>query len=186
MGQKLVQAINDMTISASFKNTAYKKKFGFEHWGFDCYGSLTVWSQGEGIVLGCGLDQCYGKYVSILYFDVEEKGNVVANYFHLDSHSDGIVRGAHVNKDIRIGVMGKTGTYATGVHLHTEMRQYALGEEFLLSPYGTNTFKQSTSSKWFDPLEITFTKISPPDTQKYKTTNDIFINAKNHRPMQLS
>lgn len=179
MGQKLIQAVNDMTVSASHKNAAYKTKFGFEHWGFDCYGSTTVWAQGDGIVIGKGVDQCYGNFVSVLYFDVDGIGNVAANYFHLASHGDGIAPGVRVHKDTRLGVMGKTGTYATGVHLHTEMRQYINGEAFLLSPFGTNTFKQSTAAKWLDPLKLIHTKTSAPDSQKYKTTNDAYINADN-------
>ncbi len=71
MSQKLIQQINAMTVTASYLNPAYEKKFGFKHYGFDCYGaSTTLWSQGDGVVLAAGTDSCYGKYVVVLYLDV--------------------------------------------------------------------------------------------------------------------
>jgi murein DD-endopeptidase MepM/ murein hydrolase activator NlpD len=178
MGQSLIQAVNVMTVSASYLNPAYESKFGFKHYGFDCYGtSTTIWSQGYGAVLATGTDSCYGNYVTVMYFDVESAGNVVANYFHLASID--VKAGQFVTKDTRLGVMGKTGTYATGVHLHTEMRKYALGQAALLSPFGTNAFKQDLAAGWFDPLSIIFCKTSTPDSQKYSTTNDAYINDNN-------
>lgn len=181
MSQKLIQAVNSMTVSASYLNSEYEKKFGFKHYGFDCYGaSSTVWSQGHGVVLSIGTDSCYGNYVVAMYFDVEELGNVVANYFHLASID--VKNGQFINKDTRLGVMGKTGTYATGIHLHTEMRKYTLGQSAMLSPFGTNAFKQSLAGGWFDPLSAIYCKTSAPDSQKYATTNDAYINKDNKNP----
>jgi murein DD-endopeptidase MepM/ murein hydrolase activator NlpD len=178
MSQKLIQAVNSMTVSASYLNTAYETKFGFKHYGFDCYGtSTTIWSQGYGVVLATGTDSCYGNYVVVLYLDVEDVGNVIANYFHMDSIA--VKTGLFLSKDTRLGVMGKTGTYATGVHLHTEMRKYALGQKAQLSPFGTNSFAQDASAGWFDPLSIIYCKTSAPDSQKYTTTNDAYINSDN-------
>lgn len=178
MGQKLLQPVNQMTVSASYLNPAYEKKFGFKHYGYDCYGaSTTIWSQGDGIVLETGTDSCYGTFVVAMYFDVEGAGNVIANYFHLASAS--VKTGLFLNKDIRLGSMGKTGTYATGVHLHTEMRVYVPGQEKLLSPFGTDSFKQDRVAKWMDPLSIMYCKTSAPDNQKYATTNDAYINSGN-------
>jgi len=176
MPQKLIQPINNITVSASYLSAAYEKKFGFKHYGFDCYGaSTTVWSQGYGVVLSTGFDTCYGNYAVVMYFDVEGIGNVIANYFHFSSI--GVSTGQFIDKDVRLGVMGKTGTYATGIHLHTEMRKYELGQPKMLSPFATNSFKKNLDAGWLDPLSITNCKTSSPDNQVYKTTADAYINA---------
>jgi len=175
MFQRLIQPVNGMTVSASYLNAAYEKKFGFMHYGFDCYGaSTTIWSQGYGVVLATGADTCYGNYAVVMYFDVEGMENVIANYFHFASVA--VQPGQLIDKDIRLGVMGKTGIYATGVHLHTEMRWYTPGQEKLLSPFGTNVFKKDLSAGWFDPLSVTYRKASAPDFQTYATTGDAYIN----------
>lgn len=176
MAQKLIQPVNAMIVSASYKNSSYLSKFGFAHYGFDCYGSsTTVWSQGYGVVLATGVDTCYGNYVVIMYFDVETHGNIIANYFHFSSIAVSV--GEFIDKDVRLGIMGKTGTYATGIHLHTEMRTHTLGEAKMLSPFKTNKFAQRLTAKWIDPLSVTYCKTSSPDFQTYKTTNDAYINS---------
>lgn len=181
MSQKLIQPVNGMIVTCSYKNPNYPKlivngkPMGVDHWGFDCKGSSTIWSQGIGIVLATGYDTCYGNYVSVMYFDVEEVGNGISNYYHLASI--GVSMGQFVNKDIRLGVMGMTGTYATGIHLHTEMRKYVLGQEKMLSPFGTNKFKKDTAAGWIDPLSITYCKTSAPDGQTYSTDKDMYINS---------
>ena len=174
--QKLIQPVNQMTVTASYLNGAYEKKFGFKHYGFDCRGtSTTVWSQGHGVVLAAGSDTCYGNFVTVMYFNTE-KGNVIANYFHFASLA--VRAGQFVNKDTRLGVMGKTGTYAIGLHLHLEMRTYTLGQVPLISPFGTNIFRKDLTG-WFDPLSVTYCKTSAPDFQRYNATNDAYINAGN-------
>lgn len=185
MSQKLIQPVNNMTVSASYLNVAYEKKFGFKHYGFDCYGSsTTVWSQGHGVVLATGYDTCYGNYVVVIYFDVEGIGNVIANYFHFSSI--GVSTGQFIDKDIRLGVMGKTGTYATGIHLHTEMRKYTLGQSKMLSPFATNKFAKNLDAGWIDPLSVTYCKTSSPDNQGYTTTNDAYINATDKTAKKIS
>ncbi len=182
MPQKLIQAVNQLKVTASFQNAAYAKKFGFAHYGFDCVGtSTTIWSQGHGIVLATGTDGCYGNYAVAMYFDVEGPdgplGNVVANYFHLSYV--GVSVGQFMDKDVRLGVMGETGTYATGVHLHTEMRVYTPGQAKMLSPFSTNSFAKGPADIWFDPLGIIYTKTSAPDNQTYATAGDAYINPDN-------
>jgi murein DD-endopeptidase MepM/ murein hydrolase activator NlpD len=185
MPQKLIQAVNNMTVSASYLNTAYEKKFGFKHYGFDCYGTnTTVYAQGYGVVLSTGNDSCYGNFAVILYLDVENAGDIVANYFHFASV--GVSNGQIINKDTKLGVMGKTGTYATGVHLHTEMRKYELGQERMLSPFSTPSFAKDLQAGWFDPLSVIYCKTNGPDNQTYKTTGDAYINSNNKTIKTLS
>lgn len=176
MAQELIQAVNQMTVSASYLNESYAKKFGFKHYGFDCYGGSTIWSQGFGIVLAKGYDNCYGNFIVVFYPDVKGRGNCIFNYFHLASAPNQAV-GAMLNKDSQLGIMGKTGTYATGVHLHTEARVYILGQDKCVSPFLTSHFKKDLNAGWFNPLDVIFCKNTPPDNQSYKTTNDAYINA---------
>lgn len=175
MPQKLIQPVNNTIVSASYLNTSYATKFGFKHYGYDCYGSSTIYAQGHGVILATGTDSCYGNFVVVMYFDVEGVGNVIANYFHFASIA--VSNGQLIHKDTALGVIGKTGTYATGVHLHTEMRKYTMGQARMLSPFATQHFKKDLTAGWFDPLSVTYCKASSPDNQTYKTTNDSYINA---------
>lgn len=177
MAQKLIQGVNNMTVSASYLNTAYASRFGFKHYGYDCYGSSTVYAQGYGVVLATGTDSCYGNFVVVMYFDVEGIGDVIANYFHFASLSSKLEKGAFITKDTALGAMGKTGTYATGIHLHTEMRKYKLGQARMLSPFATQHFKKDLNAGWLDPLAVTYCKTSAPDKQTYATTGDAYINS---------
>lgn len=175
MSQKLIQAVNNMTVSASYLNSTYSTKFGFKHYGYDCYGSSSVYAQGYGVVLATGTDTCYGNFVVVMYFDVSGVGDVVVNYFHFASLAS-LEKGAFITKDTKLGVMGKTGTYATGIHLHTEMRKYSLGQARMLSPFATDKFKKDLTAGWIDPLSVTYCKTSSPDGQTYTTTGDTYIN----------
>lgn len=157
--QRLIQPLNNMIISASFKNANYEKKFGFKHWGVDAYGDSNAWFQGFGVVLAKGRDNMYGNYISVLYpdcyvLDGETSRSVVANYFHFASLNN-LTIGASVTPDTKMGIIGQTGTYATGVHLHTEMRLYHEHEGAkMVSPFGSQYFKQDNTAKWFDPIDI--------------------------------
>lgn len=186
MSQKLIQAVNNMTVSASYLNTSYEKKFGFKHYGFDCYGGSAVYAQGYGVILATGTDTCYGKFVVVMYFNVAGVGDVVSNYFHLASIDSGLEKGAFIAKDTKLGVMGKTGTYATGIHLHTEMRKYALGQARMLSPFATQHFKKDLTAGWINPLAVTYCKTSALDCQTYATTNDAYINSADKTAKKIS
>jgi murein DD-endopeptidase MepM/ murein hydrolase activator NlpD len=172
--QKLIQSVNNMTVSASFLNEPYEKKFGFKHYGMDCYGSATIYAQGIGTVLATGTDSCYGNFVVVRYEDVEDMGDIVANYFHLASIA--ARKGMAVTKDSKLGVMGKTGTYATGIHLHTEMHPYKAGQAKCLSPFATSHFKKDLKAGWFNPLTVFHCKVSPPDSQTFAATKSVYIN----------
>jgi murein DD-endopeptidase MepM/ murein hydrolase activator NlpD len=172
--QKLIQSVNNMTVNASFLNQEYQKKFGYEHYGMNCYGSATVYAQGIGTVLATGTDSCYGHFVVVLYPDVEDRGDIVANYFHFGSVAAS--KGMPVTKDSILGVMGKTGTYATGIQLHTEMRPHRPGQAACLSPFDTSHFKKDLDAGWFNPLTVFHCKVSVPDCQTYAISRSIYVN----------
>lgn len=178
--QYLIMPVNDATVTASFLNSNYRNKFGFSHWGVDMYGADSiVYSQGHGVVISEGFDNMYGNFVQVLYLNCANPGrhddmNVIANYFHLKCTL--VKVGKRVTKDTSLGIMGSTGTYATGIHLHLEMRIYKTGENFNLSPYASNNFVEDQSALWFNPLEITHVKKTRPDSQKIRFSDEIYTN----------
>jgi hypothetical protein len=72
--------------------------------------------------------------------------------------------------------MGKTGTYATGIHLHTEMRPHKPGQAACLSPFGTSHFKKDRNAGWFNPLTVFHCKVSAPDSQTYAASKSVYVN----------
>lgn len=177
MNEYLIQPINDMTVTATFLNTAYRQKFGFEHYGVDCVGSPTIYAQGNGVVIRSGRDNMYGNYVSILY----ELPNITlkANYFHMNAIS--VNAGKIVTKDTSIGIMGNTGTYSTGTHLHTEfmkMNWDVFAINYLQSPYKSDYFMKIDASSMIDPLSIMCTKKTAPDNQSLTFLNSPYVDKK--------
>lgn len=177
--QRLIMPVNNSIVSASYKNQNYFKKFGFEHWGVDMYGSLNIYAQGYGVVINAGSDTLYGNFVQVLYLDCESSetgylGHVVANYFHLNSVL--VKTGQRTTKDTKLGLMGKTGKYATGVHLHLEMRIYVYEKFLNLSPFGSENFIEDSTAFWFNPLSISHVKKSAPDSQTMFFSDETYTN----------
>lgn len=173
--QKLIMPVNQATVSASFKNDNYKKRFGFAHYGVDMYGSLSIYSPGLGVVLSTGMDPMYGNYVTAYFPHCHPTGaSLIFNFFHLDKIT--VDKGDVLNKDILLGVMGKTGTYATGVHLHTEAYYMDYPPMKNFSPFPSKRFHKLPVERMVNPLSILFTKTSAPDSQSIKFTQDGYCN----------
>lgn len=172
MSQKLIMPVNNSTITATFKNKKYYTRFGFVHYGIDIIGDSNVWSCGDGIVTLTGLSNTYGKYASVIYPDV--KGSafpfLLANYFHLNSVS--VTPGQVVSKDTRVGIMGCTGKYVTGIHLHFEL--FPLQCINALIHYNAPDYLPNNNK--INPLSILHLKTSPPDCQSISFTNDGYCN----------
>lgn len=174
MSQKLIQPINKMIVSAGFLNDAYAKKFGFKHWGYDCYGESTVYAQGHGIVVATGTDSCYGNFVMVYYPQANGDKDIIASYFHFSSVK--VSNGQFVSKDTPLGIIGMTGTYATGIHLHTEMREYRMGDPRMISPFTTQYFTKNIAVTWINPLNIIHCKGSAPDNQTRTFSDTTYTN----------
>lgn len=177
MGQKLIQPVNEMILSASFQNEAYRKRFGYSHYGIDCYGSYEVYAQGVGEVMATGTNKTFGNYVMVLYRDVDkaEDTPILARYFHLDKVLTKV--GAIVTKDTPIGIMGKTGN-ATGIHLHLEMTynyKNLYGNPALKS--ASSPFYPQKDSTIFNPLKLMHTEKSAGiANQRYLHDGTHYIN----------
>lgn len=183
-GQKLVQPINNMRVTASPNNQAYKDKFGFWHYGLDCTdknkSNLTVYASGNGEVVAKGYDNACGNVVIINYPKVynhktKKYEDVVFRYFHLASTKVSI--GQKVTKDTVIGTYGNTGKYGgTGLHLHLEADTDILHPRHTPTITGSN-FLYGTSSGANADTIVTCTEYLYTDTnQSYMTVNDQYIN----------
>lgn len=148
MFQRLHLPIDDCAFSAGYKNSAYLKQQGYNHYGADLYslsGNTSVLSPGNGVVISAGDDgtevnEKLGKCLVIIYPDVlspdGEIRGLACRMFHFDKiyvHS-----GQAVTAGQKLGEYGNTGSTTVlgnkmGKHLHIEFDtdcsypQYAVG-----------------------------------------------------------
>lgn len=185
MYQKLILPINNTIISASFMNRNYFKKFKFEHYGVDMYGSHIIWGSGLGVVVNVGSNNLYGIYCSILYPWVEGRNqlfqNLVFNYFHMASCT--LHLGNVINKDCIIGFVGKTGTFATGKHLHLECFPL-LDKDINISGFNAGIF-QAAPEKMINPLPWLWAKPTSPDFQSIQFADEIYTNKEDRNEKYL-
>lgn len=147
-GQVLILPINKCVFSAGYKNAAYLKQQGYNHYGVDLFSDgdgLTVYACGDGEVVACGWDgvtgndKC-GNVIVIVYKNVQminnlynakgqlvaKKGDVIdltCRMFHFSKIL--CKKGQKVTKDTIIGYYGNTGSTTVngkpmGYHLHIE------------------------------------------------------------------
>lgn len=163
-------------ISASFMNQNYFKKFKFEHYGVDMFGSHIIWGSGLGIVVNVGCNNLYGNYCSILYPWVEGRNqffqNLVFNYFHMGSSY--LKPGNVIDKDTKIGMVGNTGTHATGKHLHLECFPL-LNRDVNISGFRCDPFK-AQPEKMINPMPWLWVKPTDPDFQSIHFADEIYTN----------
>ena len=86
------------------------------HTGIDLIGDQKIKAIADGTVVACGKDSYGGNAI---YVAIQHADEYVSIYYHLASYS--VEKGDEVKQGEQIGIMGKTG-YATGVHLHLEIR----------------------------------------------------------------
>jgi len=113
-----------------------------EHLGIDLIpleNDWTVYSQVDGTITDYGVSDIYGKY-----FEITTYTGYKLFYAHLErifwqtQHDDGtwsLDIGTHIQKGTRIGIMGETGKWATGPHLHLEVHILIDGGWVPLNPH---------------------------------------------------
>lgn len=187
--QTLILPVNFMKITCSYKNKAYENlvvngwKMG-THYGTDFCGYTKIYGSGNGTVLSTGNDSCFGNFVIVKYFNVynhvtKQVKDVVFRYFHLKSVAVKVSQ--KITKDTALGVMGSTGTYATGVHCHIE------ADSDCLHYFYTPTIKSSTTffragyrdsrDTTFNIMQVLHVKTSKPDNQTLSDYRDEYINS---------
>ena len=184
MAQKLIQPLNNAGITASYKwGTKYESSYGFTHYGQDLVGLFqtdpdAVYAQGSGIVAFAGWDNVCGNVVGIIYDEAVNHFDggsykVVGRYFHLASIK--VSQGQRVTKDTQIGVVGATGQYVDGKHLHVEMDKDINYPNYTPTLSGdSNILKagyRGSSDTSIDPMLMMHCKESHPDYQYIKVMN---------------
>ncbi len=114
---------------------------GVNHPGIDLVpldGDRTIYSTVEGTVVDFGYSEVWGKNLTI-----QSDAGYQLFYAHLDriywttvddNNNWSLTIGDHVKKGTRIAEIGQTGSYATGVHLHFEIRVQVNGSWVTLDP----------------------------------------------------
>ena len=131
MSQRLVLPLNDLRVTAGYKNPQYLAYWKFAHYGMDCTSpSTTVYACGNGEVVACGQDgpdltganSRLGNVIVIVYKDVlcndGKVRNLTCRMYHFAAIRVSV--GQKVTKDTVIGYYGNTGANTTGAHLHIE------------------------------------------------------------------
>lgn len=204
--QKLIQPLNYMKVTASYKNAAYRGRYGYQHYGVDCTDieapfDRTLYSLGNGTIVDFGVDSVLGLYVVLKYpQSYNHKRNtaqdLIVRMFHLNYHSDQLVIGRNVTKDFKIGEYGGSGYGKQNYwdkHLHIEVDTDTKYTHYTptLSKNSNHFFSTSnkpvsaTDSTMSNPLEWIHTKTNAPDFQVYLTTGDSYINTEDKTLLPL-
>ena len=126
MSQKLMLPVNNCQMLVGYKNEPYKSYWGFTHYGIDCYDpSLVLWGMGDGEVVKVGEDSVFGNVVVVIYKDVWVHGqnkamDLVARCYHMAEPAY-VKEGQKVTTKDKLGKLGTTGKYSSGVHCHLEL-----------------------------------------------------------------
>lgn len=178
-----------MKLTCSYKNKLYEEtKFNGvylgSHYGTDFTGDTQIWGSGNGIVIKSGYDNCFGNFVVVKYENVynhktKKTINCIFRYFHMASVS--VSANQKITKDTKLGVMGSTGQYATGVHCHLEADTDTTYWNYTPSLGGNSTYfkpgLKGSQDTTFNVLELLYVKNTSPDNQVYTTVNDGYINS---------
>lgn len=108
-----------------YKNAKYKAYWGFTHYGWDFNSSESVpyvYGLGNGTVIAAGKDSLFGWCAVVVYPNVwirgrKKVGGITCRYYHM-AQMPSVKAGDAVTCDTVIGVMGNTGKYTSGAHLH--------------------------------------------------------------------
>lgn len=138
MTQRLKSPIEKAKVTSGYKNSAYRREFGFEHFGLDLTSvkkETELYGLGNGYVYDEGLDGLNGKttgsgsgcgYCLVVIYEncinnkTGEVADLAVTYMHLKSRSP-LRAGAKVNGKTFLGNYGATGLYVTGPHLHIQI-----------------------------------------------------------------
>ncbi len=180
MTNGLLSPLSSGKITASYMNSAYRNRFGFNHYGTDIVATNGDWrvrASGYGRVLFTGVDKVLGGTLVVQY------GDLIARYFHLQATV--CTAGDWVEQGEVIALAGNTGKYTTGRHLHVEFdtdTKYwnwtpTLGtstESFIGSRQGANNLTM------LDPMEVLdFDKGVDLEVRcKLMAENSLYVNTK--------
>lgn len=169
--QHLILPLNTCQLGCGYKNAAYQKSWGFVHYGWDLYDpSLTLWAMGEGEVMAAGNDSIFGGTVIVVYKEVYVHGldkvmDLTARCYHL-SRID-VKAGDVVTTKTRLGILGTTGKYSSGVHLHVEFDRDVKDWMCVPGLAKDGTLVKRGIDTTVSPKDVLYVKESPPDRQSF-------------------
>lgn len=168
--QKLILPLNNCQVLCGYKNEAYKKAWGFTHYGMDLYDpSLIHWAMGDGEVIAAGTDSIFGNCAVVLYKDVYihstgETRDLIARCYHM-ADMPLVKAGDKVTTKTRIGTIGTTGKYSSGVHLHVEFDTDTKNPMMVPGLSGNTSMFQKGVDTTIDPAGVLYVKPTAPDNQ---------------------
>ena len=167
-------------------NAKYRKQFGFAHYGHDVYSGadLTIYASGNGEVIECGYDSTLGNIAVVRYNNAynEKTGkpqDIIMRYYHLASIS--VSKKATVTKDTKLGVMGNTGKYSNGIHLHYEIDTDTDYPCYSPTVGTSGTLIKAGTASTVNPAYFIHTKTSAPDNQTMSYLNDGYTDAEDKK-----
>ena len=194
MAQKLILPLNNTKLTASYKNTAYREKYGFTHYGIDqvsTTGNTTIYASGTGTLIAEGWDELAGNVVVIKYpgayhHTTGKYEDVIFRYYHLASINANIPTGTNqITKDTVLGQYGGSGMGSQNywaAHLHVEADTDTAYPCYSPTFSGSGTIIKGTNagandSTCYSALEYLHYKPTAPDNQSYTTAGDVYINS---------
>lgn len=169
--QKLILPLNNCQVLCGYKNEAYRKAWGRPHYGQDHWSSKdkTVWAMGSGEVMAAGFDNVYGGTAVVLYKSVYLRAggviDLVARCYHMSAVY--VKAGQAVTTATKIGLMGNTGQYTSGEHLHVEFDTDTKWPCYTIELKNNSNImkKGSGPDTTIDPAGVLYVKASAPDNQ---------------------
>ena len=172
MPQYLILPLNKAQLTAGYKNANYKTKFGFTHYGIDLSNGVldnrTLWAMGNGTVKACGYDNIFGNTVVIVYPDVYipatgKTQDLTVRLYHMKSIA--VKVGQAVTTATKLGVMGNTGQYSTGAHVHVEIDTDAAMPTYAPGLKGNSNIIKKGIDTTLSPSDVLYLKPTAPDKQ---------------------
>lgn len=171
MSQKLILPLNQTQVLCGYKNEAYRKAWGRPHYGQDHWTGedKTVWAMGNGEVIAAGFDNVYGNTAVVLYKSVYLRtggvADLVARCYHMSAVY--VKAGQQVTTATKIGLMGNTGQYTSGEHLHIEFDTDTKWPCYTIElKNDSNIMKRGTGKDTtIDPAGVLYVKPTAPDNQ---------------------
>lgn len=183
-GQRLILPINKCRVTASYKNSNYKRQFGFTHYGVDMTSTnhdKRVWASGDGVVTHTGWHPTSGNVVVVIYREcILVDGTVkdlVIRYFHLDRIR--VKPKQVVCKDTILAMYGNTG-YSSGAHLHIEVDVDTLYPNYTPQTSKSNDVLKSGIDSTINPDRVLYVKTSAPDLQYVVDSGYDTVNTLNY------
>ncbi len=181
--QKLILPMNQTQVLVGYKNAVYQTEWSRPHYGVDYANTTndkTVWAMGEGEVIAAGMDNVYGGTAVVLYKDVYihrtgEIRDLIARCYHMQELY--CKKGQKITTASKIGLMGNTGQYTSGPHLHVELDLDTKWPTYTIElKNDSNIMKHGTGvDTTIDPSGVLYVKASAPDNQTL-VPNKIYEN----------